>query len=304
MVIEVVRGLGLGGAEALLITRLRYEDRIGARRTRLVTNTHSCESFYAKPLSQCGIDVVDLRTSSRWKSAWRLWRVAQAFPPNEVVVVHSPWPAAVLKVRRALKLTSAPLVEVAHSTRYARATLLLGRLLNRFASLCIAVSEDVANSSTAQGYPQVVVVEAGVDQGMMREWVLANPDAPARYRERLGIRPSARLVVSVGNLFPLKRHKVLVDQAAQLASDVHVVIVGGGREREALLSAAVDSGVADRVHLIGSEGDAWRWIAVADAVAHPSAREGLPVVLMEARALGVPALASIVHGGVRDACGR
>lgn len=296
MVVEIVRGLGLGGTESLLATRLRYEQRSGSARTSRVINTHSDDDYFAQAILDAGVALDDLATSSRWVSAARLWRAAAKLSPAEPVVVHSPWPAAVLKLRRALGLGGPRIVEVAHSTRYARASMLLGRMLNRYADLCIAVSDEVASAPTTVGFRRTVVVRAGVDREQMRTWIQRTDSAPQEFRRELGIDSGAPLIVSVGNLFPDKRHSLLIRATARLSEDTHVVIVGDGPERSALEAEARSLGVADRVHVLGRRRDGWQWMAIADLVAHPSAREGLPIALTEARALGVPVLAFDVGG--------
>ncbi len=296
MVVEIVRGLGLGGTESLLATRIRYEERSGSKRTSRVINTHSEDDYFAQTIRDAGVALDDLATSSRWVSAARLWRAAARLSPDEPVVVHSPWPAAVLKLRRALGVGGPKIVEVAHSTRYARASMLLGRLLNRHADLCIAVSDEVASAPTTVGFPRTVVVRAGVDREEMRTWIRGAGDAPQEFRRELGIESEAPLVVSVGNLFPDKRHSLLIRATPRLPVNAHVVIVGDGPERPTLEAEARSLGVADRVHLLGRQRDGWKWMAIADLVAHPSAREGLPIALTEARSLGVPVVAFDVGG--------
>lgn len=296
MVIEVVRGLGLGGAESLLAMRLESESRSGELRTSKIVNTYSGEDFFADQLVASGVSVLDLRTSSRWVSALKLWRLARSFPAGEPIVVHSPWPAAVLKLRRALHRSNAPLVEVAHSTRYATPMVILGLVLNRFATSCIAVSDEVASATTTRGFRSKKVVLSGVDRTAMREWIRENPTAPDLYRARIGLPPGARLIASVGNLLPLKRHSLLLKGMTELDQDVHLVLAGRGPEEPRLRAQALELGISERVHMLGREPDAWRWMAVADLVAHPSAVEGLPIALAEARVLGVPVLAFDVGG--------
>lgn len=296
MVVEIVRGLGLGGTESLLAARLRYEQKNGAPRTSRVINTHSPDAFFADAIVDAGVALDDLNTASRWVSAARLWRAASRLARDEPVAVHSPWPAAVLKLRRALGLRGPRIVEVAHSTRYARGTLMLGRLLNRYADLCIAVSAEVAAAPTTEGFRRTVVVHAGVDREEMRRWVVDTPEASAAYRRELGLDAEAPLIVSVGNLFVDKRHELLLQAVSQLPPEVHVAIVGDGPEMDALQRQAEALGIDWRVHLLGRRRDGWKWMAVADVVAHPSAREGLPIALTEARALGVPVVAFDVGG--------
>jgi glycosyltransferase involved in cell wall biosynthesis len=296
MVIEVVRGLGLGGAESLLLSRLEYEATNKTSRTTRVINTHSPENYLQLRVAATGVVVDDLETGSRWSSAVRLWRVASEFELGESIVVHSPWPAAVLKLRRAFGLLPSRLVEVAHSTSYALPTRILGRLLNRYADLCIAVSPEVAESATTIGFRRKRVILAGVDRDRMRKWVVANPHAARTFRRELGLDDSAPLIVSVGNLYEDKRHKLLVESVANLPEQAHVVIVGEGPVRDALERQIEEAGMSSRVHLLGRRADAWQWMAVADVIAHPSAREGLPIALTEARVVGVPTVAFDVGG--------
>lgn len=295
-VIEVVRGLGLGGSEMLLANRLAFEARSGANRTSQVMNTHSPENYLQSAIRDLGVTVTDLEVSSRWVSAWKLWRASRAFPREAVLVVHSPWPSAVLKMRKLITGSPQRIVEVAHSTRYAVPTMLLGRVLNRHASLCIAVSDDVAGSGTTRGFRRVVTVLAGVNRAVMREWIEAHDSAPETFRRSLGLEANQRILVSVGNLLVDKRHRLLVSALASLPSDLHIVVVGEGPERARLEALARDLGVSRRLHLVGRVADAWRWMSVADAVVHPSSREGLPISITEARALGVPVVAFDVGG--------
>lgn len=307
-IVEVTRGLGLGGAETLMFTRLRHWVGVGAIQGAdiLVVNTHSPANYYDAPLKSLGVEVRDLSTSSRWVSVPKLWRLVSEVGSDVSFVVHSPWPAAVLKLRAALR-GDVQVIEVAHSTRYARPMMWLGRALNRYATACVAVSEEVAQADTTHGFRSKTVILAGADRDRMRAWIEHNPDAPAQYRAQIGITASARLVVAVGNLLPLKGHVLIVEALKELDPRVHLVIVGEGPSRPDIVAAARAVGCEDRVHLVGRQQEAWRWAAVADVIAHPSYYEGLPVALVEARVLGVPVVATKVGGvervlrGLRDA---
>lgn len=297
-VIEVIRGLGLGGSESQLVQRLEYMSRNPALdvQTLAVINAYSGEQFFAERLEKAEVVVEDLGTSNRWTSLFLLWRRAKRFPDGAVVVVHSPWPALALKVMKASGRFPHALVEVASSTHYARPLLFLGRWLNRYADAFIAVSDDVAQAPTVAGARAVHVVHAGVDRHALRRWVESNPSAPADYRSRLGMRRSDRLLAMVGNLYHFKGQDNAIRALQSLDSDIHLVLAGDGPEGPELTSLAIRLGVRDRVHFVGREANAWRWAAVADIVVHPSRREGLPVALIEARVLGTPVIATDVGG--------
>ncbi len=124
-------------------------------------------------------------------------------------------------------------------------------------------------------------------------------------RAELGMRESELLVLCVGNLHPVKGHRVLIESLARLAACGEgpgwtLAIAGAGPEAEALSALARRRAIADRVHLLGPRSDVPSLLAAADLFALPSHREGLPLALLEAMLAGKPIVASAV-GGIPEA---
>jgi glycosyltransferase involved in cell wall biosynthesis len=116
-------------------------------------------------------------------------------------------------------------------------------------------------------------------------------------RDELRLPPDARLVVAVGNLYPVKGHTHLIDTAARLAErhpTLHVAIAGRGDLAAPLLSQARARGLDGRVHLLGLRDDISAILAAADVFVMPSLSEGLPLALLEAMWAGRPIVASDV----------
>ena len=108
-------------------------------------------------------------------------------------------------------------------------------------------------------------------------------------------------IVCVGRLSPEKGHLGLLDAFAELhARGVadRLVLVGDGPERAWVESRGAALGVSEALTFRGrlNEQDTLAEIAGADLLVLPSFMEGLPIVLMEAMALGVPVVASRVAG--------
>ena len=113
--------------------------------------------------------------------------------------------------------------------------------------------------------------------------------APTRSeaRTRLGVPDDARLIVIVSRLIASKR----IDDAlaaAALLSGAAVVVVGDGPELARLTSAHPKARFVGRV----AREHALAWISAADALLSASRLEGAPSAVREARALGVPVVAS------------
>lgn len=304
MIIEVIRGLNMGGAETLLFTRLRHsiEQRPDGFEPTLVVNTLRQNDHFTSKLRDLGIEVRELTSPNPVRGMRELAAVIDAEESVSAVVFHSPVTTYLEKMRRAWgrRRRGVRLIDVVHSTRYRAPYRVMGSVLDRFSDLAIAVGNDVAEAPTARHYRAVGTVLAGVDRERMRAWIDAEADAPARMRLDLGIPVENRLVVAVGSLIPLKGHRHAIEAlTASELKDVSLALVGDGTERPALQKLAADLGVESRVHFVGRVDDAWRWTAVADALVHPSYFEGLPVAVMEAAALGTPIVATDV-GGLRQ----
>jgi histidinol-phosphate phosphatase family protein len=172
-----------------------------------------------------------------------------------------------------------------------RPTLLaLGEKVRR-AAFTAAVSEygrsQLYRWSDPSDWPRVHVVRCGLDGRF-----LGQDPVPV---------PEARRLVCVGRLAEQKGQLLLVEAAGRLAAeglDFELVLVGDGPLRAAIEGRVRDLGLGDRVRLAGwlsAEGVRGELLR-SRALVLPSFAEGLPVVLMEALALGRPAVSTYVAG--------
>ena len=137
-------------------------------------------------------------------------------------------------------------------------------------------------------WPKLFVARCTVDTGslVMKPAVLTAADPT---------------IVCVGRLSAEKGQLGLVHAFASLLKDdlqARLCFVGDGPDRAAIESAIASAGLSSRCTLLGqrSESETLEAIAAADILVNVSFMEGLPVVLMEALALGVPAIAPRLAG--------
>lgn len=141
---------------------------------------------------------------------------------------------------------------------------------------------------------RVHVVHNGVDLPRF-----AAPADGAGFRRELGIPADAPLLLNIGALTPQKDHANLLRAAARLRAthpDVFVAVVGEGFLRPELEALAHEVGLGDRVRLAGFRADVRSALAAADLFVLSSDNEGMPWVLMEALAAGLPIVATDVSG--------
>ena len=78
-----------------------------------------------------------------------------------------------------------------------------------------------------------------------------------------------------------------------------LLLIGDGPERLRIAEEAGRLGITDRVHCVGWVADPLPLLRTADALALPSRREAMPLALIEAQLLGIPAL-GVDQGGVPE----
>jgi colanic acid/amylovoran biosynthesis glycosyltransferase len=108
-------------------------------------------------------------------------------------------------------------------------------------------------------------------------------------------------ILSVGRLVAVKGYGVLVEAVASLVAadlDARLTLVGDGPQRGALEAFVSQRGLSDRVRFAGRVGqdEIGAYYRAADVFCLPSFAEGVPVVLMEAMASGLPVVSTRVNG--------
>ncbi len=141
--------------------------------------------------------------------------------------------------------------------------------------------------SELESWPRVHVVRCGVDEGFLG----APPSRP----------PLLPRLACVARLSKEKAHLLLVEAAARLAAEgleFEIALVGDGPLRGEIEALIERRGLQDRVKVLGwSTGEqVRRELLAARALVLPSLAEGLPVVIMEALALGRPVISTYVAG--------
>lgn len=173
----------------------------------------------------------------------------------------------------------------------------------RRADLVIANSEFTRTELLKIGVApeRIALVNPGVDIERFR------PGLPCEdLKKAIGLEGERKLVVSVGRLSRRKGFDQVIRGCAYLRDrgiDVHHAIIGIGEDLEYLKSVAKETGIPERVHLLGhiTPDDLPRWYNAADVVAMPNRdiagdTEGFGMVFLEAAACGKPTIAGLAGG--------
>ncbi len=124
-------------------------------------------------------------------------------------------------------------------------------------------------------------------------------------RVLLGIPPDAPMILHVGRFSAQKDHRTLIEAFAPLIRqhpDAHLVLVGSGETRPDVAAQVARLGKI-AIQILDDRDDVASLMAAADLLVLPSLFEGLPLVLLEAMAAGLPVVASRI-GGVIEVLGK
>ncbi|MBI4353114.1 MAG: glycosyltransferase family 4 protein [Candidatus Omnitrophica bacterium] len=191
-------------------------------------------------------------------------------------------------------LTKIPFVSTAHGyykPRFGR------RLFGAWGARVIAVSPLVAEElekSHKVPKSRIRVVYNGIDiEGHRRRILEKNPSA---VRRDLGIGERTFVIGSVSRLVRDKGHEDLVEAAARLLrkkSDVFLLMIGDGREKERLEKKIRKLKLEGRARLLPSQTDITGFLSIMDVFVHPAVfREGFGLAMLEAMAAKIPVIAS------------
>jgi L-malate glycosyltransferase len=103
----------------------------------------------------------------------------------------------------------------------------------------------------------------------------------------------------VGRFAPIKNHTLLLhafQKALSTSPELRLWMVGDGSERRALERLAVELNISGAVTFWGEQLDVSRFYSAADVFIMSSHSEGLPLSLLQAFSLGLPAIVTDVGG--------
>jgi len=165
---------------------------------------------------------------------------------------------------------------------------------NRVVTVCNPFRDQLIKAGVRK--PSIEVLPNAIE-----DFVPPSPEAVDALRTRLGGKPEAKLILSVGRLSSEKGQIHLLRAAAAMRAQhpdwaFRIILVGDGPEHAALVKFVADSQLEDVIHFAGHQLDVRPYFALADVFALPSLSEGSPNVILEAMAAGIPIVATKVGG--------
>lgn len=295
-VLSVIKGLGPGGAERLLLSVARASDP--AVVAHEVAYVLPWKHHLMGALEEAGVTCHLLGgrrglADPRW--LLRLRRLLRN--EYDVVHVHSPAVAAAVRpVVRSMRRRPA-LVATEHNlwSSFGRVTRAANQATLSLDDLHLAVSDEVRDSMSPKARGRTRVVVHGVPVADLHG---RRVEREAQ-RAKLGLGDDDIVVTTVANMRWTKDYPNLLRAALAVTAEhpnVRFLAAGQGPLEAEIRSEANRLGLGDRFRVLGYVDDTAPLLSASDVFVLASRAEGLPIAMLEAMAMGLPVVATAVGG--------
>lgn len=296
-VVHLVKGLGPGGAERLIVNQLQTSD---PSIEYTVLRILDYKRHLVPEVEATGASSLVIGGGSMWPLS--LHKRLRNLSPD-IIHAHSPVLAVAARVLVKFGRLNVPVITTEHNRwpRHHRITRFANRLTSRLDSARIAVSLDVLESMSPTLHSSTTVL----DHGVPVEQLAAQRTSRGEFRARLlGDRADATTLIGiVANFRPEKAYDVFFEAAQRALTDrddLHFLVIGQGPGEADFRHLVTSEGLDHRIEVLGYRDDATQVMSAFDIFTLSSRHEGKPVSLMEAFALGVPVVATKA-GGIPEA---
>ena len=284
-VLHVIKGLGRGGAERLLVSTIRQHSKhyqfdvvyFLPRKNQLVPD-----------LQAIGCSVVCLPSSNVLQILMNVPTLLRLMRKEKYDIIHAHLPWACIAARIATRFAKIPLVYTEHNIfdEYKIPTRFFHKLIFGWMQYVIAVSGEVENAIRKEVHPKARVrtISNGVDtQALDRS--LYNV---ASLKEKYFLDPNALIIGTVAVFRQQKRLDRwlrIAEQVSQQFPQVYFIVVGEGLLRSDLERQGSALIKNKKLHFAGLSAEPDGWMACMDIYLMSSDFEGLPVALLEAMSM-------------------
>jgi glycosyltransferase involved in cell wall biosynthesis len=297
-IVHVLSSFGVGGQERVALD-LAIGQRARGHDVRVISLAPPPDGAMADEFREHGIGVERVEKRAEGLDPLLVPRLARALRAHRVDVVHTHNPLPLIYGAPAARLAGAAAIHTKHGVNPgSRGQRLLRRAAAQLVHSFVAVSETTAAQARAQHDAPEKRLHT-IANGIRLDRFRPDPDARSAVRVELGL-GDAWVVGTVGRLDDYKNQALLVRAMAPiLSSRVRLVIVGDGPNRAEVEAEVARLPEPKWVVMTGRRMDVPRLTPAFDVFALSSKTEGLPLVVPEAMAAGLPIVTTSV-GGLPD----
>jgi glycosyltransferase involved in cell wall biosynthesis len=309
-VLHIIQGKHFGGAEQVVLTLTTCSNPLSVSPSVLSLSA----GLLLEKLAEAGIRNFLVPMESKQDIFSPLVKTIRLIRAERIEVIHTHTVRSNLIGRLAALFTARPCVTHLHSPirrdfanfNRGRRNEIIDSLTRPIAKRYIAVSLSLRREMIEHGFPsqKIVTIHNALDPNSFRSLLVKADDGGIR--QEYGIPPGSFVLVLVALLRPRKGVEVIIRAMKSILTyspDTYLLIVGNDDISEdpeygkRLRTLTANLGLESNVIFTGFRSDVLAILSKCDLMILPSLfGEGLPMVILEAMAMGVPVIASKVEG--------
>jgi glycosyltransferase EpsF len=303
-VLQILGGVGFGGAETFIMNQFRNLNNEYLF-DFAVQVKYDCSVSYENDINSLGgkIFYLGLFRQSPYRFYKSIIEVIKSNGPYDAIHIHINEQCGVAAYA-AKKAGIKRIICHAHSSNYGQNNILIKSvmlwankmLVNRVATNLLACSQEAGEMFFGKTPRRVLSI-------------VKNPIFVSKYeckknsqiRDELGV-DNELILIHIGRFIEVKNHEFIIQIAKKLKDDniqFKMILVGNGKMQLSIRNLINYSSLSGNVVLLGERSDIPDLLGISDLLLLPSKYEGLPTVVLEAQATGIP---SIVSSNVSNIC--
>ena len=261
----------------------------------------SIDAFHFIPLQRSPFKLKNLKAISE---------LTQIIKDGNYDIIHCHTPMGAVAARTAAKRakTKAKVIYTAHGFHFFKGAPLMNWLffypvekyLARYTDTLITINSEDYNLAVKKKFKVkdgiIRVNGVGVD---LKKFTPSTDEIKAKLREEYGYSQDSFMLIYPADIVRGKNQEMIFNAVKSLQEKIptiRLLLPGHQRMLEEYKRIVKEMGIEDRVDFLGYRRDIHKLVSMCDISVSASRREGLPVNLIEAMAIGKPIIATRVRG--------
>ncbi|MEY8200642.1 MAG: glycosyltransferase family 4 protein [Colwellia sp.] len=287
-ILHVRSTIGMYGAEKVVLNLMKAFIRLNTSATVAVIEGMNPQAQYlAKELTEAGLPHTALPSSRRFDIRV-IGKLRDLMKSEGIAIVHTHDYKSLLLSSIAALLLDVRLIHHVHgslgNTLPEKLYGIIERICMYRVSKIITVSEAQREQYAVNKFYEKKIIK--VDNGTQ---------LPDFYKNRQANNPFT--IAMVARFTPEKNHQLAIDILALLVSrkkEIRLLFLGDGPCLNAIKRMVDSQGLASQVQFVGFTNKVQKWLRSTDLLLITSVTEGMPMCLLEAMAMGIPAVSTPV----------